>query len=476
MLNIHIICLILITTTFLISVRTVYALMRLLKDAALGVLRNRIEHSLLHFFDTSIKATVSKLRGRERREIIVAHLSDINKSRGVASVAKTADESNIWTIRDDSTLETYPAYSSNTVSFTDSSAVTNDAAGLINREKASADRIEGCEDEHAHEVKTVAFKSPFVAGNTSSVGPLSKPDVDENSKKVEEIDNMEDKECEGGSSGANLTHHSDHIGEIEPYRMSEDRLVEQCVQGDVDDKDAEEEKEEEEASRSRRDNLAMMMGLDESSSGSESEEEEEEEKKKEKVEEKKNGKDSGGIHKNENGNKNVNVCDDKDENESNEDDSSINHADNSIDGRSRSEIENDDMSEDEYIGRNTSNGSDSGDRYMEENNDESQGFLNDSNCCENGPQDTEEHAQNNIGCGEHERKGNHADPDTSYKSHEELCFATGPKGGSDALKGKNHSDRSAKELHEAAAVIFITALGLSTVSYTFIPLHVAQMS
>lgn len=375
----------------MLFIPAVYALMRLLRDAALGVLRNRIEHSLQHFFDASIKTTVSKLRGRERRETIVAHLSDVGKRRAVESEEKGGDESSMWTIRDDSTLETYPAYSSNPVDCIDSAAVTKSASISYAQNAVS----EGA--EHVHDDDTDALRAPLAVMSASSTGYPSRAAVDKGRRNVEKINDMRDEE-----------------------RM------------DVEDGDEEAE--------SRRANLAMMMGLDASSSESESEDGNENESE--------GGSEDGdrggneGTHEKEYGDDNG--SDFKYEKENNEETTSINS-----------------MSDDDaYHSRNASNHSVSDARYMEESNQESHNFSANNNHTYASHQESEEQAQYSPEALTHEKKAEH---NRGYNSDEDLCLATGPKG-DDSVKGRNPSDRLSKDLHEAAAAMFITALGLRTVS------------
>jgi hypothetical protein len=373
--------------------------MRLLRDAALGVLRNRIEHSLQHFFDASIKTTVSKLRGRERRETIVAHLSDVGKRRAVESEEKKGDESSVWTIRDDSTLETYPVYSSNPVDCIDSAAVTKSTITKHAQNAVS----EGAEH-------TGAVKTPLAVMSASYIGSPSRADVDKARRNVEEIRDMEDKE-----------------------RM--------------DDEDGDEEAE------SRRANLAMMMGLDgsssESGSGSEDGNKGGDENESEGGSEKGDRGENEGRHEKENGDDND--SDFKYEEESNEDKLDIN-----------------DMSDDDANhSRNALNHSVSDARYMENSNQESHSFSANNNDGSTSQQGTEERAQYSSEVLTHEKKAEHRGPETGYNSDEDLCLATGPKG-DEIAKGRNPSDRLSKDLHEASAVIFITALGLRTVSHAML--------
>lgn len=48
--------------------------MRKLKDSALALIRNRTEQPLVSVFDTTLVQKLSKIKGREKREIIVSHL------------------------------------------------------------------------------------------------------------------------------------------------------------------------------------------------------------------------------------------------------------------------------------------------------------------------------------------------------------------------------------------------------------------
>ena len=375
--------------------------MRLLRDAALGVLRNRIEHSLQHFFDASIKTTVSKLRGRERRETIVAHLSDVGKRRAVESEEKRGDyESSMWTIRDDSTLETYPAYSSNPVDWIDPAAVTKSTITKHAQNAAS----EGV--EHVHDDDTGAVSI------ASYIGTPCRADVDKGRRNVEEIDNMEEKEC-------------------------------------MDDEDADEE------AGSRRANLAMMMGLDGSSSESGSGSESEGEGGNKGGNESEGGNEVGDRRENEGRlekeNGDDNDCDFKYEEESNE---------GSIDIHSISD-------DDACHSRNASNRSVSNARYMEDSNQERHSFSKNNNDSSTSQQDTEEHAQYSSEVLTREKIAERRGPETGYNSDEDLCLATGPKG-DESVKGRNASDRLSKDLHEVAAAIFITALGLRTVSHAML--------
>lgn len=447
--------------------------MRLLRDAALGVLRNRIEHSLLHFFDTSIKTTVSKLRGRERRETIVAHLSDIGTSRAVVGVTddKTADDSTVWTIREDSTLEINPSYSINPVpvAFIDSEAVEKDATKLNDSSDAKiafADWVDGGEYVHVREEDTAVLKSPFAEINISSADTLQKSDVGkdrvgaEKVENVESIANMNDKENDGDRKKTVNIHQVKHMEDPTSDWMVEDRAVGSIVKNDMDIEDADDLADE-----SRRDNLAMMMGLDASSSESESESENKSD----------NESDAGGHDRGKRkfGKKmeggNGNHSDNKVEEESNQDNLSVVESNDSDDDRLIDEEENDDMSSDECNGRNVSNCSDRNDRNMDYSNEEMQSFLNTSDHSSNCKEETEEYAYNNkeMTSVARRRKDDRDGPDTAYNSDEELCLATIPKGTSDQLKGRNPSDRTAKEMHEAAAIIFISAVGLRTVSSTF---------
>lgn len=469
------------TIILLPSIPSVYALMRLLRDAALGVLRNRIEHSLLHFFDTSIKTTVSKLRGRERRETIVAHLSDIGTSRAVVAVTddKTADDSTVWTIREDSAVEMNPSSSSNPVpeqvALADLKAVVKDTTMLTDNsyaKNAFADWVDGGEYVHVHEGDTDILKPPLAVSNVTSIDTLHKNDVGKDKvgvdkvEKVESIANMKEKEIEGDREKTVIINQNKHMEDRNSDWMVEGRAGGNIVKSDIDIEDADDL-----ADKCRRDNLAMMMGLDASSSESEYESETENENEnvtgghdrgKLKIEKKmKGGNDSDS--------------DDKVEIESNQDDLSVADSNDSDDDRLIGEEENDDMSNDECYGRNVSNFSDRDDRNMDDNNEEMQNFVNTDNHCVDSQEGTEEYAHNSIEIKSvaHRRKDNRDGPDIGYNSDEELCLATVPKvpeGTLDNLKGRNPSDRTAKELHEAAAIIFISAVGLRTVSSTFIPL------
>ena len=101
---------------------------------------------------------------------------------------------------------------------------------------------------------------------------------------------------------------------------------------------------------------------------------------------------------------------------------------------------------------------------MEDSNQESHSFSENNNHSKTSQQDTEEHAQYSSEVLTHGKKAEHRGPETGYNGDEDLCLATGPKG-DESVKGRNPSDRLSKDLHEAAAAIFITALGLRTVSH-----------
>jgi hypothetical protein len=388
--------------TYILYIPAVYTLMRLLREAALGVLRNRIEHSLQHFFDASIKTTVSKLRGRERRETIVAHLSDVGKRRALESEEKRGDESSMWTIRDDSTLETYPAYSSNPVDCIDSAAVTKSAI-IKHAQNVVSEGL-----EHVHDDDTGALKASLAVSSASYIGTPSRADVDKG-RSVEEIGNMGEKECM-----------------------------------DVEDGDEEAE--------SRRANLAMMMGLDGSSSESESE----------------SGSEDGNKGGNENESEGGSENGDRGENEVRHEKEYRDDNDSDFKHEKESDEENldiNDMSDDDaYHSRNASNRSVSDARYMEDSNQESHSFSANNNQTSASHQEIEGQAQYSPEVLAHEKK---AENNRCYNSDEDLCLATGSKG-DESVKGRNPSDRLSKDLHEAAAVMFITALGFRTVSHAML--------
>ena len=455
------------TTKLKPSIPVVYALMRLLRDAALGVLRNRIEHSLLHFFDTSIKTTVSKLRGRERRETIVAHLSDIGTSRAVVAVndGKTVDESTVWTIREDSTPNSsnpvpVPVALIDSKAAKDATKTTDDSYA----KNAFADWVDGGEYVHVDEEDTDVLKSPLARSNITSVDTSHKNDVGKDRvgagkvEKVESIANMNDKKTEEDQKKTVMINQNTQVEDTTSDWMVKDQTVESTVRSNMDIEDTDDL-----ADKSRRDDLAMMMGLDASSIESESDNESENENVTGGHKRKFEKKVVGGTE---------NDSGDKVDEESNQDDLSVVDSNDSYDDRLIGEEENDDMSDDECSGRNISNFSDNDDRKIDDSNEKMQSFLNTSNHCVDSQEGNDENAHNNIEMKSvaHRRKDNCDGPDTGYNSDEELCLATVPKGTSDHLKGRNPSDRTAKEMHEAAAIIFISAVGLRTVSLTFTPL------
>ena len=74
--------------------------MRKLKDSALALIRNRTEQPLVSVFDTTLVQKLSKIKGREKREIIVSHLKkEKEKEEGdklKESKKDTVDDSTIF--------------------------------------------------------------------------------------------------------------------------------------------------------------------------------------------------------------------------------------------------------------------------------------------------------------------------------------------------------------------------------------------